>query len=95
MVKKSLIWTYRAALSALWLIIIVLTLSILTLRYFILPNIDGYKDQIAEAVSQAAGKKVTIGHVEASWNGMNPHLSLRQVAIYDDESRIALNLYEV
>ena len=66
MVKKSLIWTYRAALSALWLIIIVLTLSILTLRYFVLPNIDGYKDQIAEAVSQAAGKKVTIGHVEAS-----------------------------
>lgn len=95
MVKKSLIWTYRAALSALWLIIIVLTLSILTLRYFVLPNIDGYKDQIAEAVSQAAGKKVTIGHVEASWNGMNPHLSLRQVAIYDDENRIALNLYEV
>jgi uncharacterized protein (TIGR02099 family) len=95
MVKKSLIWTYRAALSALWLTIIVLTLSILTLRYFVLPNIDGYKEQIAEIVSQAAGRRVTIGRVEASWNGMNPHLSLRQVAIYDDENRIALNLYEV
>jgi uncharacterized protein (TIGR02099 family) len=95
MVKKSLIWTYRAALSALWLTIIVLTLSILTLRYFVLTNIDDYKEEIAQAVSKAAGKKVTIGHVEASWNGMNPHLSLRQVAIYDDENRIALNLYEV
>ncbi|MDP2247927.1 MAG: TIGR02099 family protein, partial [Nitrosomonadales bacterium] len=75
--------------------IIVLTLSILTLRYFILPNIENYKDRIAEQITQVAGQKITIGHIEASWHGMNPHLSLRQVAIYDDQNRMALTLHEI
>lgn len=95
MVKKSLIWTYRAALSLLWLTIIVLTLSILTLRYFVLPNIADYKDRIEQQISLTAGQKITIGGIEASWNGMNPHLSLRQVAIYDDKDRLALTLHEI
>jgi uncharacterized protein (TIGR02099 family) len=95
MVKKSLIWTYRAALTLLWLSIIALTIAILSLRYFVLPNIEHYKDQIAESISQTAGRKITIGRIDASWSGMNPHLSLRQVAIYDTEDRMALTLYEV
>lgn len=95
MVKKSLIWTYRAALTALWLMIIALTLSILALRYFILPNIENYRQDIAQSISQAAGRKVTIGHIDAGWEGMNPHFSLRQVAIYDDEDHIALTLHEI
>jgi uncharacterized protein (TIGR02099 family) len=95
MVKKSLIWTYRAALTALWLSIIALTIAILSLRYFILPNIEHYKDQIAETISQTAGRKITIGNISASWSGMNPHLSLRQLAIYDAEDRMALTLHEV
>lgn len=95
MVKKSLIWTYRAALSLLWLTIIVLTLSILTLRYFVLPNIADYKDRIEQKISITAGQKITIGAIDASWNGMNPHLSLRQVAIYDEKDRLALTLHEI
>lgn len=95
MVKKSLIWTYRAALTVLWLSIIALTIAILSLRYFVLPNIEHYKDQIAETISQTAGRKITIGNISASWSGMNPHLSLRQVAIYDAEDRMALTLHEV
>jgi uncharacterized protein (TIGR02099 family) len=95
MVKKSLIWSYRAALSLLWLTIIVLTLSILTLRYLILPNIADYKDRIEQQISIAAGQKITIGAIDASWNGMNPHLSLRQVAIYDEQNRMALTLHEI
>lgn len=95
MVKKSLIWLYRAALSALWLTIIVLTVSILALRYFILPNIASYKDRIAVEFSQAVGQKITIGSVQASWSGMNPHLSLRQVAIHDAQGRLSLMLDEI
>ncbi|MDZ4099543.1 MAG: DUF3971 domain-containing protein, partial [Methylophilaceae bacterium] len=95
MVKKSLIWSYRAALSLLWLTIIVLTLSILTLRYFVLPNIADYKDRIEQQISLTAGQKITIGAIDTSWNGMNPHLSLRQVAIYDEKDRLALTLHEI
>ena len=95
MVKKSLIWTYRAAITALWLSIIALALAILSLRYFVLPNIEHYREQIAASISQSVGRKITIGHIDASWNGMNPHLSMRQVAIYDAEHRMALTLHEV
>lgn len=95
MIKKSLLWTYRAALTALWLMIIALSLSILALRYLVLPNIENYKDDIAQSISQTAGRKVTIGNIEASWSGMNPHLSLRQVAIYDTRDRMALTLHEI
>lgn len=95
MVKKSLIWTYRAALTVLWLSIILLALTILSLRYFVLPNIENYREQIAAEISQAAGRKITIGRIDASWSGMNPHLSMRQVAIYDTDDRMALTLHEV
>lgn len=95
MVKKSLIWTYRAALTLLWLMIIVLTISILTLRYYVLPDIQNHKERIEQGISAAAGQKISIGAIEASWNGMNPHLSLRQVAIYDHQDRMALTLHEI
>lgn len=95
MIKKSLIWTYRAAITALWASIILLALAILSLRYFILPNIEHYREQISASISEAAGRKVTIGHIDASWSGMNPHLSMRQVAIYDTDDRMALTLHEV
>src|SRR5690606_27838876 len=48
-----------------------------------------------ETISQTAGRKITIGNISASWSGMNPHLSLRQLAIYDAEDRMALTLHEV
>ncbi|CAG0958435.1 hypothetical protein MTYP_00589 [Methylophilaceae bacterium] len=95
MVKKSLIWIYRSALAALWLTIFILATAILLLRYLVLPNIDQYKDQIAEKIGQSTGQKITIGNIQASWNGMNPHLGLRQVALYDAQGRMALTLHEI
>lgn len=92
MVKKSLLWIYRATLIVLWTTILVFTLSVLSLRYLILPNIDSYKDKIAEEASLAAGQKVTIGDIDASWDGLNPHFALFNVQLYDTENRPALSL---
>jgi len=95
MVKKSLLWIYRATLLLLWLIIIVLASSILALRYLVLPNIENYKDQIATHASNAAGQKITIGNIDASWDGLNPHLSLLNIQVYDAENRPALTLNHI
>ncbi len=92
MVKKSLFWFYRATLIALWLIIIVLASSVLAMRYLVLPHIDDYKDKIAQSVSEAVGQKVTIDHIDAGWDGLNPHLTLRKVELYDKQNRPALSL---
>ena len=95
MVKKSLFWIYRVTLFALWLTIFVLSASVLTLRYVVLPNIGQYKDQIAEKISTASGQKVTIGQIKAGWEGLNPHLSLYDIDLYDAQQRPALKLQHI
>lgn len=95
MVKKSLFWIYQAALIALWLIIIIFASSVLTLRYFVLPHIDDYKNKIALSVGEAVGQKITIGDIDAGWNGLNPHFSLRKVELYDKQNRPALLLEHI
>jgi uncharacterized protein (TIGR02099 family) len=92
MVKKSLLWIYRTALITLWLIIIVLASSVLALRYLVLPHVNDYKDKIALNVSEGVGQKITIGHINAGWDGLNPHLTLRKVELYDKQNRPALSL---
>lgn len=86
---------YRATLVLLWLIIIVLASSVLVLRYVALPNIDHYKDQIATHASKVAGQKITIGDIDARWDGLNPHLSLFNVQLYDPQQRPALTLEHI
>lgn len=95
MVKKSLLWIYRATLIALWLTIIALAISVLALRYLVLPHIEDYKSQIAQQASLAAGLKITIGKINASWDGLNPHLSLFNVEIYDKQNRPALTFNHI
>lgn len=95
MIKKSLVWLYSTATYLLWAVIIVIATVVLGLRYYVLPGIQEHKDAIAQEVSRAAGQKITIGSIRASWDGMHPHLDLRQVALYDAQDRPALSLDHV
>ncbi len=60
---------------------------ILTLRYAILPSIGQYQGDIEAAATRAVGQKVRIGHLGASWDGLNPHLTLTEVAVTDSQGR--------
>ncbi|MCB5189537.1 TIGR02099 family protein [Methylobacillus arboreus] len=95
MVKKSLLWCYRATLAALWFAIIAFSVVVLSLRYLILPNIGEYRERIAAKVSDALGQPVTIKHIHANWNGLNPRLTLRDIDIYDHEQRVALSFKHI
>ncbi|MEZ0245809.1 MAG: YhdP family protein [Methylophilaceae bacterium] len=92
MIKKSLVWLYSISTYLLWAIIIVVAAVVLGLRWFVLPNVHHYKDNIAQEISRAVGQKVTIGSIQASWDGMQPHLDLRQIVVHDAQSRAALSL---
>lgn len=92
MVKKSLFWFYRVTLIALWTSIFVFAACVLTLRYIVLPQIQDYKPTIEQRVSEAAGQKITIGSIKASWHGLDPHLSLYDVVLHDRQNRPALTL---
>ena len=92
MIKRSLVWLYSFSTYLLWAVVIVVAAVVLALRWLVLPNVQNYKEDIAQRVSQAVGQKVTIGNIAAGWDGMQPHLDLRQVVVHDTANRPALSL---
>jgi len=64
----------------------------LTLRYAILPNISHYKADVEQVVAHAIGQPVSIGTLQASWDGLRPRLVLGNVKIQDKSGRDALTL---
>lgn len=72
-----------------------LAVLFLVLRYAILPNIDLYKSDIERVAGNALGSRVTISQLAASWHGMRPALSLRDVRLHDRRGRQVLALPQV
>ncbi|MDP3139107.1 MAG: AsmA family protein, partial [Burkholderiaceae bacterium] len=67
----------------------------LSLRYWVLPNIEQYRGDIAQAVSQAAHQRITIGKISANWDGIRPELVLENVILFDAGNQPALELPRV
>lgn len=68
---------------------------VLVLRYALLPNVGQYQARIEAAVAQAVGLPVRIGGIDASWEGLNPRLSLARVIVLDRQGRQAFALDRV
>ncbi len=56
-------------------------LTLLALRYWLLPGIDGMRPRIESIASSLLQAPVTIGRIDASWQGVNPVLALQDVQI--------------
>lgn len=67
----------------------------LSLRYVVLPNIGHYKADVEQIASKAAGNPISIGALQASWHGLQPHLTLDNVVIHDKSGQAALTLPQV
>ena len=85
----------RWVLYAVTLLLIIFVLAVLAVRFIIFPNIDEYKDDIAAYASKNAGQKITIGNISTSWDGVSPHIGLKNIDIFDAENRSALHLNNV
>ena len=94
-VRKSSIWTSRAFAWTLIAGALTCAAVVLTLRYWLLPNIEHYREDIAAAVSRAAKLRITIGSIAGDWDGMRPHLTLQRVTVYDRSDKPALELERV
>jgi uncharacterized protein (TIGR02099 family) len=90
--KHGTLWLYRTVTAALLITALVLGGTVLLMRYWVLPNIDEYRDEIAGAISRAARQRITIGSVEGRWDGFRPRLVIRDLRVYDraDAERLAL-----
>jgi len=94
-IQKSSLWIYRVLTWIVLVVGFVFAAIVLSLRYWILPDIGAHREAVAQRMSQALQQKVTIGGLSANWNGLRPQLALDQVVVHDAEGRPALELPRV
>jgi uncharacterized protein (TIGR02099 family) len=82
----------RLAIIATTLTAILCAITIIALRYWLLPDIEQFHDKITASLSQAIGNPVTIGKIEGNWTGMYPRLNFTDVNILDNQGQPALVL---
>jgi uncharacterized protein (TIGR02099 family) len=95
MVKKSLLWVYRAILWLAGVSAVIVVATALTIHFWLMPNIGQHKDEIASFASKSSDQKITIGDIKANWQGINPHLLLSNIDIFDAQDRTALQLKNI
>ncbi len=93
--QRCAAWVWHKLVWIVLALALVLAVAVLGLRYWVLPNIENYRESIAQSVSKAVGQKVTIGGIAASWDGLRPRLNLQTVALHDKAGRVALKLQRV
>jgi len=86
---------WRAVEVLAWTAFFVFAVTLLTLRFWVLPKVAQHGDEIAAAAARAIGQPVKIGTIEAGWLGLRPQISLSNVRILDAEGRDALVLPSV
>ncbi|HEY6240762.1 MAG TPA: YhdP family protein [Burkholderiales bacterium] len=82
----------RIAGWALVALYFVFAAALLSLRYWILPKVAEFRSDIEQYASKALGQRITIGAVEAGWQGLRPDLLLANVTVFDHNGRAALSL---
>ena len=70
----------------------VAAIGLLGLRYWVLPRVDQWRPQIEAYASQALGAQVSIGAIQANWQGLNPRLDLASVQVHDGAADAVLTL---
>jgi len=89
---RGLRWISEALLLAGMAVLFFAAVTVLALRYWVLPHADEYREAIVEAVGQTFGTRVDIGAISANWDGFRPRLELDDLVLYDREGRPALRL---
>src|SRR5919108_5193662 len=82
----------RAAEVLAWGGFFALAALVLALRFWVLPDIERYREHIVDAMSQAIGLPVKVSSIQAGWLGLRPKIGLSDVRLYDAQGREALAL---
>jgi uncharacterized protein (TIGR02099 family) len=82
----------RAIEILAWAVFFALAALVLVVRFWVLPDIERFREPIVSALSQAIGRPVRVGAIEAGWLGLRPEIRLSDVRIQDEQGREALVL---
>ena len=92
LLRHSLSWLTRLAIVASAAVAVLIALAIITLRYWILPDIEQYHGRITASLASAIGNPVSIGRIEGDWQGIRPWLKFTDVRMLDEQGQPALVL---
>ena len=93
--KHGSLWIYRSLTYALVAFAIAFAVVVLLVRYWLLPNIDHYREEIVYGLSRASHQHVQIGLIEGDWDGFRPRLVLHDFALLDADGKERVSLEEV
>ncbi|HEX4943971.1 MAG TPA: YhdP family protein [Usitatibacteraceae bacterium] len=82
----------RAAAALAGAALVAFLATVLALRYVVFPQIDSYRDDIAQSISRASGMAVSIVDVDAGWHGLRPILTLTGVRVADRHGKAFFEL---
>jgi uncharacterized protein (TIGR02099 family) len=89
----------RALLRALevlaWTVFFAFAAVFLALRYWLLPQVEHHRTEVEAALTRAVGLQVTIGSLQADWEGLRPRLMVADLRVHDRQGREALVLPSV
>ncbi len=87
---RALVWRVLEGIA--WVAFFAFAAIFLALRYWLLPDIGRYRDDVVAVVSSSIGMPVKIDSIEADWLGLRPRVTFRNVRISDREGREVLAL---
>ncbi|MGI8895772.1 MAG: hypothetical protein ACR2HE_09000, partial [Casimicrobiaceae bacterium] len=73
----------RIAGAAITAAVALFCLALLAIRFIIFPRIDSYRAEIVARLSAELDAGVAIAAIDTGWDGWNPKLSIRGLAIHD------------
>lgn len=88
----SLNWLTRITIVTTAVTAVLSAIIILTLRYWLLPDIEQFHGRITASMSAAMGNPVNIDKIRGDWDGLQPRLTLTDVRILDKQGQPALVL---
>lgn len=86
LVLKLFRWLFRFAVGAYF----VAAIAVLALRYAVLPRIDEWRPRIEAMASRMLDAPVSIGRIQADWQGLHPRLKFDGLRIDDADGRAML-----
>ncbi len=91
----STLRVYRAITWAVLACAFVFALAIVGVRFWLLPNMESYREPIERELSEAIKQRITIGKLDGRWSGLNLQLTLGDVVVFDRADQPALKLARV
>ena len=91
--KVSVLWRTLKWLSGLS--VLGMVTLVLTLQFWILPNLDRWRVSIARSVSHAVGQTITLGRIDANWQGWHPAVRIQSIQVFDPQNKPLLYLRDV